>query len=63
MTGWGNVIEGSFIGMDATGLVDLGNTASGIDITAIVGATEVGNLVLGNYIGTVVRTTGFVGCW
>ena len=29
----GNVIEGNFIGTDATGLVDLGNTDTGIDIT------------------------------
>ena len=28
----GNVIEGNFIGTDATGLVDLGNTDAGIDI-------------------------------
>ena len=28
----GNVIEGNFIGTDATGLVDLGNTDAGIDV-------------------------------
>ena len=79
-----NVIEGNFIGTDATGIVDLGNTDAGVSVRdspdnriggkipearnvisgtkvsfpntgqgiSITGPSSIGNLVLGNFIGT-----------
>jgi hypothetical protein len=64
-----NVIIGNYIGTDATGTVDLGNTGSGISITGRVTGTRVGgltpgerNVISGNINGVLVNASiGFSG--
>ena len=64
----GNVIEGNFIGTDATGLVDLGNTDVGIDVrdspdNRIGGTTPAARNVIsgtkvGDHVGQGISITG-----
>jgi hypothetical protein len=62
--GSGNVIQGNYIGTDATGLQSLGNSFSGVDLisdTNLVGGTAAGagNLISGNITFDGVTISGF----
>ena len=60
----GNIIEGNYIGTDATGTTDLGNSGSGVYVYSSTGNTiggsspGAGNLISGNDYNAIEWTTG-----
>src|SRR5262249_51069064 len=62
--GSGNVIEGDYIGTDATGTIDFGNAHEGVSITSgdgdVVGGSVAGagNVISGNAVGVVIAGAG-----
>jgi len=62
LTGGGNRIEGNYIGTDAAGVADLGNTNSGIFIPWSDGNVVVGNVISGNNGFAAIAICGSTSC-